>query len=583
MNTLPTRDPMRPRPLLAPPEKPHQDAEPSVTSGEPHGHDWREQVHADLRGHTFEEQEQMLDPQRAHPGGPPALDTLKESRESPSRRPPERPRNAPGKDVPGKEVPAGKETVQSGPKRKAPPPPKGRSQDPRVKVSRPELKRDRREPPKLPAENKRVSQRLAEGGKGAGLIMQGVQRAQQTHEKKVKARAEQIAKEGKKSKLTPLPPLDHAGAATALGHTKSVLDKDARTAGTMVEPVPTTLLSAAADTVDMTADRIAKKVEAPHVASTRDLAVGLREGNDVMIRRVLGRASEISLSTLEPVRTLSQNKEANVYEMKYLGMAPVVYKRSVVEDLESENDDPTLREHQTMRSLREDPNLLKAGGRTLEARGFIMELVKKGDLDAVRRKLIALPLAERVEVWRHLTRSGFLALAEVHATGRSHGDVKNQNFLLGDDYEPRLMDFGTTRNDKDAKRTGTAEYMAPEVPTTQKANKKADVWSMGESLLLGVFGMNSSDFARGGKEANPNRYGEETGRAKAVADGKWLTHVREQVKSLPDAEVFIDFIQKVMATDPKKRFDTRQALRHDFLKLAQGARNRGKDKLRELM
>lgn len=578
MNTLPTQDPMRPRTNNS---AQHVEQDQRTPEGS-RTLEWHEQVHRDLRGHTLQEQEQMLAPERSsslspaigsiEPSSPFSLDTIKEAKQAPPK--PRTPPGRPSKGPPQRKPDHDKTKPEDLPKV---PSTKGKE------AKRPALKRDRREPPRLPQENKRVSERLTQAGKAADMIKQGVERAATTHEAKAKARLADMKKEGKKTKLTPLPPLDHAGAALALGHTKSILEHDAKSAATMVEPVPPALLPAAAGTVDSTADRIAKKVEAPHVESTRDLAVGIREGDEAMIRRVIGRAGDISYATLQVGRNLSTNKEANVYEAKYLGMAPVVYKRSRVEDQESEESDPTLREHKTMSSLEADPNLLRAGGKTLETRGFIMELVKKGDLAGVREKLVKLPLSERVEVWRHLMRSGFQALVKVHGTGRSHGDIKNQNFLLGEDYEPKLMDFGTTRNEEDANRSGTAEYMAPEVPRTHKADKASDVWSMGESLLLGVFGMNSSDFARGAKGANPVRFEEEMARARQVADGKWLTHVRDQVKGMPDAEVFMDFIEKVMAYDPKKRLTSKEALRHEFLKLAKDGRNLGKEKLRELV
>jgi len=449
--------------------------------------------------------------------------------------------------------------------------------------------------PRLP-ENQPIARRLAQAAQAAGMITRGVETAKDKHALRQRARDEEVSriesapkKKGlaalfaKKPKLPPpLPPMDHAGAAAAIERAREVLAHDSDRAQTLRQRLPEGLLPAAADTVERTADRIDAKVERPHVESVRDLAVGLRHGDDAMLARLLARGGDIAYETLSQVRSLGKNEQANVYEMRYLGMAPVAYKRSNQEGLVSESGDPTVREHDTMRSLSGDPHVLKAGGRTLDKRGFIMEYANKGDLAGLAKKLKAMPLAERVEIWKHLMRGGFEALDELHASGRSHGDVKNENLLLGDDLEPRLMDFGTTGKDHDAGDTGTATYMAPEVHD-KGAKKTSDVWSMGESLLMGVFGMNSVDFERGRSEGSDQRFGEDVGKRDKLADGRWLTHVKDKVKGLPDADVLVDFIKKVMTLSPRKRLTARQALQHDFLKLAKGQKSRGKEALTQAL
>ncbi len=579
MNTSQTHDPMRVS-RVEPTRRNETTSKPTGAVGEqaPTPGDWRERTHQELRGHDFDEQERMLAPPQAvgEVVAPARFDSLKVKAPPPPPQETKRVFGTPKRKAPPVPIRPGQaKAPPKGPEAKGPKAPeKTLEQDTKAPQKAPPKKAPPKVVPKVvPKENEPIAARLREGAEAAGLIKSGVEAAKVAYEK----RRAQTETSGPKGKSGQVPTLDHTGAASALAYTRGVLVHDADEVAKLTETAPGRLLQAAGDTVEVTANKISKKVETPHVESTRDLAVALREGNQAMLQRVLQRGGELSNATLVQVRGLAQNAEANVYEMKYLGMAPVAYKLSKLDDPESE--DPTLREHQTMRSLEGDDHVLKAGGKTLERRGFIMELARKGDLAGVQERLVALPIAERIEVWKHLMRGGFKALDKLHQSGRSHGDVKNQNFLLGDDYEPRLMDFGTTGRESKAKESGTAMYMAPELHKT-KAKKSTDVWSMGESLLLGVFGMNSMDFAKGGTGPSDQRFGEDLAKKAKLEDGKWLGVVGERVKGVQGGDVFMDFIKRVMTMNPKQRLSAKQALRHDFLKLGQDQRNPGKELLR---
>ena len=58
-------------------------------------------------------------------------------------------------------------------------------------------------------------------------------------------------------------------------------------------------------------------------------------------------------------------------------------------------------------------------------------------------------------------------LAEVHACGLLHRDVKPQNILIGDNGQPRLVDFGLAAplaSESLQAISGSPPYMAPNEP-----------------------------------------------------------------------------------------------------------------------
>jgi serine/threonine-protein kinase len=129
------------------------------------------------------------------------------------------------------------------------------------------------------------------------------------------------------------------------------------------------------------------------------------------------------------------------------------------------------------------PNIVKTldWGTTLEGGLFLVEEFIEGRLLHVllsSRK--PLDPARRI----NFIKQAATAVGAVHAAGFVHRDVCARNFLVTPDDRLMLFDFGLTVPDKPAflqpgNRTGTPNYMAPEVVHRRQLDKRIDVFSFG--------------------------------------------------------------------------------------------------------
>ncbi len=200
------------------------------------------------------------------------------------------------------------------------------------------------------------------------------------------------------------------------------------------------------------------------------------------------------------------------------------------------------------------PRILDAG--TLKAGGVVAPF-------------IALEYLDGIDLARVLARKGRLspalavaivsqaceALAEAHALGIVHRDVKPANLFLGVSrrgLEVKVLDFGVAkfRSDHDAALTttdgvvGSPAYMSPEqMRVASGVDGRADLWSLGVILFEAVSGalpFHSSVYAE-----------------------LCLKVMLDPVPPLPEdcPQAFADVIHRCLEKDPSRRFTSADELR----------------------
>eukprot|EP00301_Raphidiophrys_heterophryoidea_P002133 c10998_g1_i1.p1 GENE.c10998_g1_i1~~c10998_g1_i1.p1 ORF type:complete len:857 (-),score=212.59 c10998_g1_i1:398-2911(-) len=87
-----------------------------------------------------------------------------------------------------------------------------------------------------------------------------------------------------------------------------------------------------------------------------------------------------------------------------------------------------------------------------------------------------------------IARDVAAAMKHIHDKHVIHRDIKAENVLLGEDFKPKLSDFGLARvvpNENEKQRMslcGTDSHMAPELKLDEEYNTQADVFSFGVLL-----------------------------------------------------------------------------------------------------
>ena len=118
---------------------------------------------------------------------------------------------------------------------------------------------------------------------------------------------------------------------------------------------------------------------------------------------------------------------------------------------------------------------------------YVMELLTGMDLASLVERFGALPPERVVAVLRQTCRS----LAEAHATGLLHRDIKPQNLFLcrmGLDFDvAKVLDFGLVKSIREGAAqltaegalTGTPAYMPPERVLGAPADERSDLYALG--------------------------------------------------------------------------------------------------------
>jgi len=157
-------------------------------------------------------------------------------------------------------------------------------------------------------------------------------------------------------------------------------------------------------------------------------------------------------------------------------------------------------------------------------------------------------------------RQMLLGLEHCHSMGVVHRDVKPANFLVTTDDIVKLCDFGLAAAECTHGITGivgSAPYMSPEMVQRKRYNNRTDIWSLGATIHMMLYGryvytIKDEDIPKSEKRARMHR---------AIATGsQTLTLVADE--GLPEPSALArEFVQAVLQRDPQKRCSATECLR----------------------
>jgi eukaryotic-like serine/threonine-protein kinase len=110
---------------------------------------------------------------------------------------------------------------------------------------------------------------------------------------------------------------------------------------------------------------------------------------------------------------------------------------------------------------------------------LVMEFIDGVSFQFVRETRSA-RTAEKVELLAQAAE----ALAALHSVGFIHHDVNPRNFLVNREQQVKMIDFGLTVPNRPAfcgpgNRTGTVQYMAPELLRREAIDERIDIFAFG--------------------------------------------------------------------------------------------------------
>ena len=202
------------------------------------------------------------------------------------------------------------------------------------------------------------------------------------------------------------------------------------------------------------------------------------------------------------------------------------------------------------------PNIVKtlSHGTTTSGHPYIlMEFLPGKGLNSLIIAKAPMLDGKRLELMRQMTE----AVAEVHARGFIHRDICPRNFICSEDVNSlKLIDFGLTvpatpEFMRGGNRTGTPQYMSPEVVRRNPTDPRVDIFSLGVTfyqLWAFDFPWPSSDMS---------------GNVAMLHDQEPIDLLEFKPKMNPK---LVALIHKCIEPKPENRPETAQALLRDLTK-----------------
>jgi len=160
---------------------------------------------------------------------------------------------------------------------------------------------------------------------------------------------------------------------------------------------------------------------------------------------------------------------------------------------------------------------------------------------------------------RTFFRQVISAVQSCHARNVAHRDIKAQNVLLGENFQVKLADFGSSKIWTEGElmrtcRVGTKGYQAPEILLQRGYTKKSDIFSCG--VLLFIMLTRKPPFM----EADPKNDGFFRVIAKGKYDNFWVNKHKDPQLSAECKEL----INGMLTYQPLQRWDMSQVQGSDW-------------------
>jgi serine/threonine protein kinase len=183
---------------------------------------------------------------------------------------------------------------------------------------------------------------------------------------------------------------------------------------------------------------------------------------------------------------------------------------------------------------------------------IVMDLCEAGSISDLIRATQSTLLEAEIRV---VAASMLLGLRHLHGLRMIHRDIKAGNILLTNDGMVKLADFGVSKQlstvqSKCETTIGTPYWMGPEVIADGRYNAKADIWSLGITLI---------EMAEG----EPPFCNIHPMRALFVIPKKPPSTFKEPSRWSPEMN---DFLAACLVKDPSLRPSAEQLLLHPWLK-----------------
>lgn len=230
--------------------------------------------------------------------------------------------------------------------------------------------------------------------------------------------------------------------------------------------------------------------------------------------------------------------------------ATVAVKEMILTD---KNTRMLLEETRLMASMKH-PNIIKfyAAHRVKETLWILMEYMDGGSLTNVATYCDC-----QESHIAYFAREVLLALEYLHEHNKIHRDIKTDNILLKSNGELRLADFGyaahlSSRTESRKSVVGTPYWMAPELIKNQPYSFGVDIWSLGI-------------VCRELAEGEPPYVEYPPMRVLYLIVAQGIPPISQPERRSPQ---FMDFLDKCLQVDPKRRPTATELLQHPFIKSA---------------